>query len=168
MRLSGLILLVILAATAVYYLMTNQSDQSNISDDQSEFIGDVSPGNTTISPIDLDESDEPSELQTSYGRPLSTVNFKTVTGVTSVGLDMYHLDSQQGYQIIFNDSNDSFAINISKKPILDTRDVAVSKLSEILAVPVQDLCFLNIYISTTVEFSAEYGGKNIGIRQCNS
>jgi len=161
--------LVTLAATAVYYLMTARSDQVDSLGNQSGFIRDVSPGNTTISLISPEEVlIENSELQTSYGRPLSTVNFKTVPGVTSVGLDMYHLDSQEGYQIIFNDSNDSFAINISKKPVLNTRDVAVSRLSEILAVTVQDLCFLNIYISTTVEFSTEYGGKNIGISQCSS
>jgi hypothetical protein len=104
-------------------------------------------------------------LRTNSGRNMQVNRFNQISGVTDVGSQMYHLHSEH-FSILFNDSSDSFAIDIAKKPILATRDEAVIDLAGLLGVSTFELCDLNIYISTTKAFDATYSGTNIGLGVC--
>jgi len=143
------------------------------SQEQSEVISDVPDstnqiGNAVTTPYNSASEPAMTTLETLYGQTLTINNFKIIEKVRPVGVGMYTLDSNQGYQIIFNESNSSFAINISKQPVISTRDQAVQALADDLGVSVLDLCLLNIYISTTYDFDPTTAGRNLGVGACNN
>jgi hypothetical protein len=124
-------------------------------------------GNSTITPIpDPEQDSETMQLQTESGYGVTANNFRKVSEVKNIGSGMYHLGAKADYQIVYNSANDSFAINIAAKPVLETRDRAIAELTEMLNISTFELCLLNIYISTTAAFDPNYAGKNIGINGC--
>jgi len=159
-----LVLIVGLSYFIVSLLFTQSlEDQVQSSDDPNS---SNSAGNVNVTPINPGSEPAKIQLETLYGQTLTVNNFKNIEKVLSVGAGMYTLDPGLGYQIIFNENNSSFAVNITKKPVLNTRDQAVFALADALDVPVTDLCLLNIYVSTTYDFDPATSGTNLGIDIC--
>jgi|GEM_PF-5110815 len=162
-----IILLVGIAGFGLFIFAALFTDNSlTVVDTVSDSVDTNQSGNAIVTPFDPSTESEKVELQTLYGQTLQTNNFKKQSGVWSAGANAYHLDSGVGYQVLFNDNNDSFAINISQRPVLETRDRAVEALAAGLNISVADLCLLNIYISTTFDFDPNYANKNLGVPGC--
>lgn len=163
-----IILLICIVFLAIFSVavLTNESTELELNPNTPS--DNTLPGNAGVTPFNPSTEPAQVQLQTLYGQTLTTNNFKSIAGVRSVGSDMYTYDSNRGYQVIFNENDSSFAINLSERPLTRTKDRAVQALADELGLPVVDLCLLNIYISTTYDFDPTTAGKNLGIDVCNN
>jgi len=165
MRIFIIITLLISIVGFAYFIFVTLSSESQ---EELSATPDISnpAGNANVTPFNPAAEPEKVQLQTLYGQALTVNNFQKIPGVKSVGQEMYTLDSGLGYQVIFNENNSSFAVNISQRPVLTTRDDAVQWLASALGVSVFDLCLLNIYIGTTYGFDPATAGTNLGLGMC--
>lgn len=97
--------------------------------------------------------------------------FEKLPHVQSVGSNLWHIegtetDKNAGFGIFYNEMNNSYAIDVWKEPLGDTRERASRYFLSITKMSETEACAQNVYVGVVEDISPELTRKNLGLSFC--
>lgn len=75
--------------------------------------------------------------------------------------------STRHFNVIFNTTNNSFAVALLKEPLAESRVLAENFLLSRLSISREELCALDVFVSTTYTINPYYAGVDVGFATCD-
>jgi hypothetical protein len=101
----------------------------------------------------------------SIANPAQSTNFSDIGAGTYVS-DERQLGQDIGFSVSYFAEDESFAIDISSKPIAQYRENASRYLLETLGITESEACQLKVYVGVTHDTDPGLSGKNLGLSFC--
>lgn len=97
--------------------------------------------------------------------PAQSTNFADIGDGVYVS-DERQLGSANGYSFTYFADDDSFAIDVSGKPVALYREKASRYLLESLGISESEACKLRVYVGVSYSIDSSLSGKNLGLSFC--
>ncbi len=103
--------------------------------------------------------------------PQNGRDIRTLKNATPVGAGMWHFEGtptnpDAGFSILYNERNNSFAIDLWRQPIAESRKAAGEYFREMLGVTESEACALNVYMGVTESVDGDYTRQNLSFEFC--
>lgn len=181
--LSGLLIIIVLIFTIMFLMMRSDTNPmaplwgSSQEDTPTQLplsnSGDpaqdvpVSDGSSDRTPAP--DGKMPVETQNGYVyvNDISTLQNSVEVSTGQYKIDPYDVyDYDPEFDIVYFESNDSFAISLRREPLSENRRQVEAYLQQQLGITQAEMCELRVYIGTSFDVNPEYSGQDFGFSFC--